>query len=179
MLLYLIYMDKDSIEIRQLESKDVHHFRALRLQGIIEAPAAFLHSAAEFEALTDSEVAGMIGPTESIFVMGIFNSAGKLIAKAGIRRDFGEKLKHKALIWGVYVTPDERGKGYSRQLLKSLIEEGHKRFNLQKINLTVSSSQIAAKNLYASLGFKVYGREQDSLIVAGEYYHEELMSLLL
>jgi hypothetical protein len=43
----------------------------------------------------------------------------------------------------------------------------------------VAVAQSAAKHLYASLGFVVYGCETRSLKVGGDYVDEELMVLQL
>ncbi|MDN6968827.1 GNAT family N-acetyltransferase [Oenococcus sp. UCMA 17063] len=49
----------------------------------------------------------------------------------------------------------------------------------RKINLTVLSSNLRAKKLYESFGFKKYGIENDSLFNNQRYFDEDLMSLKL
>ena len=47
---------------------------------------------------------------------------------------------------------------------------------LDKIQLTVSVTQSAARKLYASLGFHAYGVEPRALQVNEQFFDEELMS---
>ncbi|MGE7186856.1 GNAT family N-acetyltransferase [Peribacillus sp. NPDC006672] len=51
--------------------------------------------------------------------------------------------------------------------------------DVEKINLTVVTSNQKAKNLYTNLGFKVFGFEEKALKVNGVYYDEEHMVLCL
>jgi RimJ/RimL family protein N-acetyltransferase len=48
---------------------------------------------------------------------------------------------------------------------------------LEQVNLGVSTDQLAAKKLYESLGFEVYGHERQSLKIGEEYVDKDLMVL--
>lgn len=55
-----------------------------------------------------------------------------------------------------------------------------KEFNgLEQINLTVISDNTLAKNLYESVGFKVYGTERNALKSGELYWDEDLMTIRL
>jgi RimJ/RimL family protein N-acetyltransferase len=48
-----------------------------------------------------------------------------------------------------------------------------------RINLTVVTQQTAAIDLYRSLGFQIYGTEQETFSRNGHFYDEHLMTLAL
>jgi RimJ/RimL family protein N-acetyltransferase len=50
---------------------------------------------------------------------------------------------------------------------------------VEEVGLSVAVTQKAAMRLYASLGFKGYGRERRALRVGRRYIDEELMTLRL
>jgi GNAT superfamily N-acetyltransferase len=41
----------------------------------------------------------------------------KLVGIAGLRREVLEPVRHKAMLWGVFVSPDWRREGLARRLL--------------------------------------------------------------
>jgi hypothetical protein len=50
---------------------------------------------------------------------------------------------------------------------------------IRRINLTVVTQQEAALRLYQSLGFQIYGTEQETFSRAGHFYDEHLLTLNL
>jgi len=94
-----------------------------------------------------------------------------------IYRDKGEKTRHKGHIWGVYVKGDYRGKGVGKALMAELLLRVRSQTGLEQVNLGVSTDQLAAKKLYESLGFEVYGHERQSLKIGEEYVDKDLMVL--
>ncbi|NJO40268.1 MAG: GNAT family N-acetyltransferase [Cyanobacteria bacterium CRU_2_1] len=49
--------------------------------------------------------------------------------------------------------------------------------SIRRVNLTVVTQQEAAICLYRSLGFRIYGTEQEAFLKAGRFYDEHLMTL--
>ena len=87
------------------------------------------------------------------------------------------KLRHKAVLWGMYVRIEARGTGLAACLVQRVIE--HARPLVEEICLTVVASNIAGKRLYSAAGFEPYGIERRALKVGEEYFDEVLMALPL
>jgi ribosomal protein S18 acetylase RimI-like enzyme len=92
-------------------------------------------------------------------------------------RDTSDKGRHKGNIYGVYVSPEYRGKGLGRALLSRILEMARNDSSLEQILIAVATTQEAAKKLYGSLGFVTYGVEPRALKVGEQYIDEELMVL--
>jgi len=171
------------MEVRVLTQADAGPFRELRRERLDDAPRAFGESVAECEAMTVSDVAVRLGAGLGTsggnnFVVGAFIGA-QLIGMAGFARNLREKSRHKGLIWGVYVRPAFRGQGVARALLTTLVERARPQPGLEQILLTVAVDQTAARRLYQSLGFQVFGHERHALKVDGGYVDEDHMVLWL
>lgn len=155
-------------------------FRALRREALEREPQAFAESVAEHQATKPETFAARLRASSNLttLVLGAFVD-GRLAGSAGFARSERAKTRHKALIWGVYVTADQRGKGTSRALLTELIRLARQTEGLEQLNLTVNSSQAAAKRLYLSLGFETFGCERASLKVDGVDIDQDHMALRL
>lgn len=75
----------------------------------------------------------------------------EIIGVAGVRNILGD-----GEITNVMITPEYRGKGYSRVLLESLMDEGCK-IGITDFTLEVRAGNEVAINLYKSLGFESSG----------------------
>ncbi|MFL0554040.1 N-acetyltransferase family protein [Paenibacillus barengoltzii] len=85
----------------------------------------------------------------------------------------------KANVFGLYVTPEMRGKGIGLALMEELIARAKRMEGLEQLNLTVVSTNDSARRLYASLGFQLYGTERRALKWDGAYFDEDYMALRL
>ena len=102
-----------------------------------------------------------------------------LVGMAGFFQEEGPKTRHRGRIWGVYVSQGWRRKGIARVLLAEIIRRAQARPEVEEIILSVATTQNAACQLYASLGFTVYGQDLRAIKVGNTYLDEDLMVLHL
>ena len=171
----------EQIEIRRLTAEDAHAYYGLRLEALEREPGAFSESSEEHRRITIDSIAQKLGSNEEgaeALVLGAFTEDA-FIGMAGFARFTGPKKRHKAMIWGVYVKAEWRRKGIARVLLSEILERAQSIPGLEQVFLSVNTEQTAAKKLYESLGFEVYGREPRTLKIGDDYVDEDLMVLRL
>jgi RimJ/RimL family protein N-acetyltransferase len=162
------------IKVRRLEAHDVASYRELRLEGLKNHPEAF-GSSWEYEA--DKPASWWAERLETNTLLGGWIDGSPLVGVAGFRVQDAAKLRHKGVLWGMYVRPDARGTGLAAALVQRVVEQA--RALVEEISLKVVASNAAAYRLYSTAGFKQYGLEQRALKVGGEYYDEAFMALPL
>ena len=160
--------------LRRLLPEDAEVYRALRLEGLALHPAAFGSSWEEEVAHPLDWFAGRL--RDHVVLGGWCDGLG-LSGVAGLMVPTTAKLRHKGLLWGMYVRVEARGTGLARALVAGVIAAAQGR--VEALNLTVSATNEPAGRLYRSLGFREYAREERALKVAGVYYDEALMTLWL
>ena len=169
------------LEIRQLGRDDAAEFQALRLRGLSEAPEAFGTSHQEYSGLSVETVASRLAPTSAphaSVVLGAFVDGG-LVGVVGCVQESRAKARHKAVIWGMYVASEARGRGIGRQLLERAVAEARTWPNVERVTLTVVERATAARALYRAAGFQPFGREEDALRQDGYRDTMEYLSLSL
>lgn len=164
--------------IRRLIPSDALAFQTLRLAGLRESPSAFGSSYEEEHNLPLSIVEDRLAAWPDRGVFGAFLD-DELCGIVALGRETKHKLAHKALIWGLYVLRQARGKGLGRALLLQAISLAQSTSEIQQINLSVNAHNGAAISLYKSLNFKVFGHEPKALQIDGEFYDEVHMYLPL
>lgn len=122
--------------------------------------------------------AAAASPDDRIF--GAFDDSGALVGMVGFRRESSAKVHHRAYIWGMYTAPEVRGEGIGRMLMDMTLAHARALPGLEHVTLSVVTVNIAARTLYLSLGFVVYGLERRALkLPDGTYLDEEHMVLVL
>jgi RimJ/RimL family protein N-acetyltransferase len=159
-------------QTRLLSGADAPAFQALRLDALGRHPAAFAAAPEEEAGRSLEEVALRLN--EGV-VFGAFVDA-RLVGSAGFAQPDRAKKRHKGLLWGVYVQAAMRGQGLGRCLVEQVI--GHARGRVEQLHATVSTTNLAARQLYRQLGFQIYGLEPRGLKVGDEYFDQELLVLL-
>lgn len=79
----------------------------------------------------------------------------------------------------MYVKPEKRGNGIGKNLLLTVIENAKNIDGIEQIYLTVVTSNVSAKQLYSSSGFRVFDKDKRALKMNNKYYDEEHMILFL
>ncbi len=164
--------------IRVLEESDGESYRTLRLRALREEPEAFGSSYEEQADLPLAWFVERIRETASRVALGAFDGDA-LIGTVIFTRETGLKDRHKGVITGMYVAPEGRGRGVGRALLLSAVERARAQPGVEQIHLSVVTGNVAARALYAAVGFVVYGTEPRALKLGGEYLDEDLMVLWL
>jgi ribosomal protein S18 acetylase RimI-like enzyme len=82
-----------------------------------------------------------------------------------------------AVVFGMYVTSEHRGKGIGRLLLTSLIDRLSAFPHISTIRLGVTETQDPARRLYESVGFRVAGKTEEGIVVDDRRYVELIMEL--
>lgn len=73
---------------------------------------------------------------------------------------------------------ENRGKGYGTDALKLLLKYGFCSLGLHSVNLTVFDGNDGAARAYEKAGFKVCGRQRESVFVGGRFIDRIYMDIL-
>jgi ribosomal protein S18 acetylase RimI-like enzyme len=153
------------------QENDIKAYYQLLTKAITDEPQFFRVAAVDIQ--------GEIFPTKDTFenfTLGAFSDDGELLGTAGFKRDLFVKLKHKGLIFRMYVSEKAKGLGLGRKLLQALIEKACQDKSLKQIYLTVVATNRRAKSLYLSEGFEVFSTERNSIQMAeNEFVDEDSM----
>ncbi|MCF2946002.1 GNAT family N-acetyltransferase [Paenibacillus tarimensis] len=162
--------------IKEIKQEDVELYWKLRLEALKTNPEAFGATYEDSVKTPISEVVKRIQNESDNYILMAFTERDQAAGMVGFRREQGIKLKHKGMIWGVYVSPEYRGKGIAKELLKEVINRGKEIEGLKQINLGAVTTNQAAIDLYKKLGFETYGIEKNALEYRDQGYDEELMT---
>jgi RimJ/RimL family protein N-acetyltransferase len=162
------------LKLRRLEAADVTSYRELRLEGLQLHPEAFISS---WEDEAGKPVTWWAERLETSVVFGGWIDNSPLLGVAGFRVPEAAKLRHKGVLWGMYVRPAARGTGLAASLVQRVIE--HAQGVVEEIGLAVVASNTAAHRLYCAAGFEQYAVERRALKIGDAYHDEVLMALQL
>lgn len=155
--------------IRRLVPDDAPSYRALMLLGYDLHPEAFTSTAAERRDLPLAWWSSRLDPTPGAreLVWGAF--AGPTLAGvAGLELNHREKIRHRATVFGVFVAPEFRGHGLARRLLDAVLTGARAVPGLERLDLTVTAHNIAARQLYEQSGFHLWGTEPAAIHWQGQ-----------
>ena len=162
------------MHVRTLTPEDAVAYRTLRLRGLAETPAAFASSHEEEVNTPLAEIYRRLQPKATGAIFGAF-SEGTLIGVVGIERESMAKLSHKAYLWGMYVSPEQRRTGVGALLLEHAMPYAWRSLGVVQVNLGVHTENASAIALYRRLGFVVWGTELGALVVGGKAQDEHHM----
>jgi ribosomal protein S18 acetylase RimI-like enzyme len=167
--------------IRVLTEADASKLYELRLRALQESPEAFGSTYAETVLRgVESYRQRLLQPLTENFTLGAYSSSDTLVGMVAFFRETGEKDRHKGYIVSMYVEPESRGQGMGRALVGEAIAHARQVPDVVQLQLAVVTSNDAARHLYLSLGFVVYGLEPRALRLGeDQYWDEELMILRL
>ncbi|GGA24213.1 GNAT family N-acetyltransferase [Paenibacillus physcomitrellae] len=172
--------------IRILQQEDAAAYRKLRLEGLLNSPDAFGSTYEREAAFSLDQFIERVTPTPDKFVLGAFlekettpGTEGELAGIVTFIRETGFKTAHKGHIVGMCVAAEARGQGIGNKLLLALIDQTSRLPGLEQLQLTVVAGNDAAKRMYLSAGFQVFGVERRALKAGDRHMDEEWMVLHL
>jgi ribosomal protein S18 acetylase RimI-like enzyme len=163
--------------IRELRDDDVEAYVALRREALQESPLAFASSPRDDRFSSPEAVREQLGRAPEAVLLGAFQ--GLLVGAVGLYRDRHVKASHKVHLWGMYVTPSQRGRGLASQLLAAALRHAEALPGVTWVQLAVSSAAPAAQRLYERAGFQAWGTEPAALCHEGRTLVEVHMALRL
>ncbi|MGM0924430.1 MAG: N-acetyltransferase family protein [Bacillota bacterium] len=163
------------MKIRILNGNDADAYRKIRLEGLKNSPEAF-GSSYEEEQLDPIDLYKSRLESDTAYTFGAFEKE-ELAGVVTLVKETKVKLKHKASIFAMYVSPDYRGRGIGKKLMAEVVIKAQEFDDTEQLQLSVVSTNQSAKQLYTSFGFTVYGHETRALKADGIYYDEDHMVL--
>jgi len=166
------------ITFRALETDDFAAFMEIQHDAILNAPEVFGSDYDWFDSLS------MLSKEQRYqeymdfpyqFLLGALNEREEILGMIGFSCDKNrKKLRHKCRIWGMYVTPEERGQGIATALVQSVLETAEE-IDCEQVQLSVGTKNKESYSLYLRMGFQVYGTESHAMKISDEYVDEYLM----
>jgi RimJ/RimL family protein N-acetyltransferase len=158
------------LPLRRLGPADAAAFHAFRLEGFVRHPRQFRVAVEDEAGLSLDAVAARLA---SEHVVGGFDGDG-LAGIGGLSRYPGAKLRHKALLWGMYVRESARGTGLAGAIVEALLAAARE-LRVEQVLLTLAADNVAARRLYERCGFERYATEPRAVKVDDGYFDELLM----
>lgn len=169
------------LEIRQITEQDAEQLFMLRVECSHEAPEAF-HGITTFtdeedkQAQIQNTITRLAAATASNYTLGAFEN-GELLGSVGFGRNSYSLVSHRSVLYGLFVRPDQQGKGIALQLCQAVIRRARDLPGLEQIELGVHVENHAAIHLYEKLGFVRYGTIPRALKSGDRYIDEYDMAL--
>jgi RimJ/RimL family protein N-acetyltransferase len=153
---------------RRLTHEDAARLHVLRRDALFAEPTAFGASPEDCAFREPAAVeAHLTNPDRAVFAIADPDRPEHLVAMAGIIRETRKKQQHRSSIWGAYVSHSHRGRGLGRAVVEACVHHARTWTSVESVALSVSAESTAARALYESLGFVIWGTEPDSLRVDG------------
>jgi RimJ/RimL family protein N-acetyltransferase len=154
--------------IERLDASHALAYRALMLEAYDLHPQAFTSSVRERAVMPLSWwESRLTGKLDVLF--GAFEE-GALAGIVGLAFEPREKARHKAIVFGMYVSGKFRQRGLGYTLMQAALADAQDRQGLKLVQLTVTAGNEAAINLYQRCGFIQFGLEPMAVRVGEEYF---------
>lgn len=161
----------DKANIRLLSPDDWLAWKNLRLEALQNAPEAFGSS---YEEEVDFSEEYLKSYLKRSTIFGSL-SGPALVGCAGFFTLKQVKMRHRGVLYSMYVQPEHRGHGIANRLVEAAIM--HAKSQVIQLHLTCVTNNSMAIRLYEKHGFSIYGTEPRALKVGDVFYDEYLMVL--
>ncbi|MDR5754177.1 MULTISPECIES: GNAT family N-acetyltransferase [unclassified Caballeronia] len=165
-------MNASAFTLRRLTPADSVAYRDIRLEGLRLHPDGF---GASYDDEAIEPLAWFEARIADHAVFGGSLPDGTLAGIAGLLVPAHAKLRHKGMLWGMYVRPAARGTGLAAAIVARVLE--HARDVVEEVQLVVAPDNEAAIRLYRAAGFEPFAREPRALKIDGVYHDSLLMTL--
>ena len=168
---------RGTVTIRPAREEDAPAYRDLRLEALQNHPVAFSadYAANLARPMTYwTEAVSPDNPNSGIKIHFAVHDQ-QLIGLCGITLTSSPKVRHSALLVGMYVRPDWRGLRIAERLVKASVDWAGTR-EIKIVKLGVTTTNTPAIRCYARCGFQVYGIEPQAICYDGVLYDELLMA---
>ena len=161
------------VTIKEITSAQIKEYRAFLRAGLINDEENF-----RITPLDDEKEPFPTKDRDDSFTFGAYYS-GQLAGVVSFERDGAarEKLRHKGVLFRMYVNAQYRGNGIARKLIDALLIRVKGLRDIEQVNLTVIAGNATAQKLYRSYGFVTFGVEKKAIKWKGKYFDEEQMVL--
>ena len=102
----------------------------------------------------------------------------KTVGMAHLVRGKFERNKHVGFL-GISILKEFRKIGIGTAMMKYIMEWARRQKGLEKVSLTVFSTNEAAINLYRTFGFQIEGMSKKQYKIEGKYIDETIMGKFL
>ena len=165
--------DDHDVSIVALGPHDWRDLRVIRLEALRSEPAAFSSSFEETLTWSDEDWRRRLTNEPRLHLLARVQNRPIGMVGGYLGSDDGDE--GVAVVFGMYVTSEQRGKGIGRLLLTSLIDRLSAFPQITTIRLGVT--QDPARTLYESVGFQVVGKTEEGIVVDDRQYDELIMEL--
>jgi len=119
--------------------------------------------------------------TPDSFTLAMTTPSGHLMGVVSFQREGANrtKLRHKGLLFRMFVAAEYAGRGIGRKLINEVIRRARLLPDMEQILLTVAHTNEIAKRLYESVGFTSFALEPRATKYEGKYIDEEQMVAFL
>jgi ribosomal protein S18 acetylase RimI-like enzyme len=166
---------EESISIVVLGPQDWRDLRTIRLEALRSEPAAYSSSFEETLARSDEHWQQRLANDHSVHLLA--RAQCRPIGMVGGYLGSDEGDESVAVVFGMYVAREYRGRGIGRLLLSSLIDRLSAFPQISTIRLGVTETQDPARALYESMGFQVIGKTEEGIVVDDRQVDELIMEL--
>jgi ribosomal protein S18 acetylase RimI-like enzyme len=166
---------EESISVVALGPRDWRDLRAIRLEALRSEPAAYSSSYEETLARSDEHWQQRLASDHSVHLLA--RAQSRPIGMVGGYLGSDEGDESVAVVFGMYIAREYRGRGIGRLLLSSLIDRLSAFPQISTIRLGVTETQDPARALYESMGFQVIGKTEEGIVVDDRQVDELVMEL--
>ena len=163
------------MELRRLMISDLKSYVENRLRALEHDHAAFLTTLEEERSRGTTHFESTLSYEGDEKVIFGAISEDSVVGTIGVSREERSKIRHKAMLWGMYVDVSFRKQGIGGALLDLAICHAMEKMKVTVVMASVESNNGAAKALYESRGFKCWGTEPKAMHSTDRYFDEDHM----
>jgi GNAT superfamily N-acetyltransferase len=160
------------VSIRCLEPRDADAVIALRREALTSEPLAFAASLEDDRTLSRERLRASLADVATSAIIGAFDGQ-TLVGMAGVFRMDTLKARHRAMMWGMFVTPAARRRGLGAAIVRAAVDRARAWPGIIQVHLSVTESSEEAGRL------REWGVEPRALHSGGRFVAEHHMVLEL